>query len=77
MDREAQCDGAVAAVNGLEMLNVAAGDGVQRVVPAQTVARRGRAFLCHRMMDGKMQCHRTVAAVCGLEMLGVVSAGGV
>ena len=69
--------GAVATIDGLEMLYIVTGSGVGLTVPCLAVASCCMEFGCGGVMDGQMQRHGAVATVDSLEMLHIVAGNAV
>ncbi len=63
----------VAAVNGLEVLRIIAGLGIDHAVPSVATAGGLVKFRGIGVMDGQVQDHEAVATEIGIELLRVVA----
>ena len=74
---QVQGHGAVATIDGLEMLHVVAGSGVGLIVPCVAVTSCRMEFGCGGIVDGQMQRHGAVATMDSLEMLHIITGDAV
>ena len=75
--RQVERHGAVATLGACSDVCGCGGGGVNRVVPRELVAGRGRRVACRSAEDGEVQRAETVAACGGEQGMGVVASGAV